>query len=541
MFQNNKNITQQFIIEEILRCKADPIYYIKEYLYILHPIKGIIKLDLYDFQKDCIVKFVKNRFVIVLKSRQIGLSTIVCAYALWLCSFHNSKTVLILANKGEVATELISKCKTFIKYVPDWLKPKLIVENRQSLEFANGSRIKATNTTEDAGRTFAISLLICDEAAMIKTIGETWSAVRPTLATGGAAIILSTPKGVGNWFHKMWVKAETGLSDDGVVSFSPIKLPWWVHPERNQQWADNELADLGQVKFAQEYACDFSKSGNTVVDFETLDWYEKDSRLIKEPIAKEGFDRNLWIWKNPEQDKNYIISGDVARGDGSDFCAAHVICLEDYEQVAEYKGKISPDIFAYLLMSLGKKYNNALIACENNSIGWATIQKMLDENYPKLYYSQKMGGVEFINNSDWDKDVNGRIPGFSTTPRTRPLLINVFEESLRKRAFMMHSQRLLDEAKVLIYNEKGKPEALEGYNDDLIMSCAIGMYVRNTSMKLGTITQTSINMMISNIESHSITSEVLASLALNNFNEKVNPYFDKKHNIDYRYLLWDKQ
>ena len=259
-------MTQKEIIETIIKCRKDPIYFIITFLKILHPIRGIIPLDLFEFQKNVIIKFVKNQFVIVLKSRQIGLSTICAAYAVWLCSFFNSKTVLILANKGEVATEMISKCKTFIKYVPDWLRPKITVENRQSLEFANGSRIKASNTTEDAGRTFAGSLLIIDEAAMIKGLDDVWTASRPILATGGSAIILSTPKGTGNFFHKKWVQAESGQSEDGIANFVPIKLPWWVHPERDEEWKRRELADLGQTRFAQEYDCVGYETDITIMD-----------------------------------------------------------------------------------------------------------------------------------------------------------------------------------------------------------------------------------------------------------------------------------
>lgn len=534
MLVEQKNITQEFVINEIIKCRRDPIYFIKTYLKILHPIKGVIPLLLYDFQEDSIVKFIKNRFVIILKSRQLGLSTISSAYAVWLALFNNSKNILILANKGKVATNLISMCRTYIKYLPEWLKPEVLVDNRQSLEFGNDSKIEATNTTPDAARSSALSLLIIDEAAQIKSIDEVWTSARPTLATGGAAIILSTPLGVGNWYHQMWIKAEQGIADDGFVTFSPIRLPWWLHPDRDQAWAQKELNDLGSTRFAQEYDCSFEKSGNTVIDYDTIYFYEKNQ--VRDPKERIGFDKNLWIWENPKQDKNYIISGDVARGDGSDYCAAHVICVEDLEQVAEYKGKITPDIFAYLLESLGKKYNTAIIACENNSIGWATVQKLLDLNYPKIYYSQKVGGVEYINNSDWDKDTNLRIPGFATTVRTRPLIVNVFEECLRTKTFIFHSQRLLDEIKVLIYNEKGKPEALEGYNDDLIISCGIGLYVRNTSMKLGTITQTGINTMINSLNVENSSSAMITALSLNTNNEKKNPYIIDGN--DYRYLLF---
>jgi hypothetical protein len=529
-------ITQEYIIKEIISCKKSPIYFIKTYLKILHPIKGIIPLELYDFQEDCIISFVKNREVIVLKSRQIGLSTISTAFCVWLAIFANSKNILLLSNKGKTATNLVSMCKVYIENLPEWLKPNILVNNRQSIEFQNGSKISASTTTDDAGRSEALSLLIIDEAAIISNMETIWTSIKPTLSTGGKLIILSTPLGTGTWYHKKWVEAESGITQEGnKSSLFPVRLPWFVHPERNNEWRDYQKSTMSLKQWAQEFDCSFEKSGNTVIDFDTIDFYEKNQ--VKDPIEKIGFDHNLWVWTQPQPNFNYIISGDVARGDGGDFCAAHVICVETMEQVAEYKGKITPDIFAYLLESLGKKYNTALIACENNSMGWATVQKLLDLDYQKLYYSQK-ANVEFIKNTDWEKNLTDKIAGFSTTLKTRPLLINVFEECLRTKSFIFHSQRLLDEIKVFIYNEKGKAEALKGYNDDLIMSCGIALFVRNTTMKLGNITKAGVNLMINSLDSITVEDSTLSSLMVNISDNRKNPHLSADGTIDFRQFLW---
>lgn len=186
-------LSKEEILKEIVECRTNPIHYLEQYGRVRHPIRGIVPFKLYDFQKDVVIKVVNNRFVIIAKGRQLGLSTLLSGYSVWLASFFNSKQILILANKGDVATNFISKCKIFIKYIPEYMRPKILVNNRQSIELENGSVIKASTTTVDAARSEALSLLIVDEAAMIRPINEVWTAARPTLSTGGAAVIISTP------------------------------------------------------------------------------------------------------------------------------------------------------------------------------------------------------------------------------------------------------------------------------------------------------------------------------------------------------------
>ena len=260
-------LTQEQIVGEILKCRQNPIYYLESYGKVRHPIKGLLPFKLFDFQKDVVLKVVKNRFVIIVKSRQLGLSTLMAGYVAWFASFYNNKEILILANKGEVATKFVAKVAIFLHNVPDFLKPEIKVENRQSLELGNGSIIRATTTTEDSGRSDALSLLVIDEAAMIKKVEEVYTAARPTLSTGGACVIISTPKGIGNWFHKKYVEAETGNKEDSNdVNFVPMKLPWYLHPERDQAWADHELKDMGPTKFAQEHDCVTYETKITVLD-----------------------------------------------------------------------------------------------------------------------------------------------------------------------------------------------------------------------------------------------------------------------------------
>ena len=174
--------------------------------------------------------FNDHRFTVILKARQLGISTIVAAYVVWLMLFHRDKNILVMATKFNTAANLVKKVKAIMRNLPPWIRiADISVDNRTSFELSNGSQIKATSTSGDAGRSEALSLLVIDEAAHVEGLEELWTGLYPTLSTGGRCIALSTPNGVGNWFHKTYIEAE--LEDN---MFKPINLPWDVHPERDQ-------------------------------------------------------------------------------------------------------------------------------------------------------------------------------------------------------------------------------------------------------------------------------------------------------------------
>tara|TARA_R110000765_G_scaffold355425_1_gene445606 strand:- start:1147 stop:2004 length:858 start_codon:yes stop_codon:yes gene_type:complete len=235
---------------------------------------------------------------------------------------------------------------------------------------------------------------------------------------------------------------------------------------------------------AQECDCDFVTSGQSVVDPRILEEYKKEH--VEEPIEKRGIDSNLWIYRQPNYTKNYVVAADVARGDATDFSAFHVIEIESMEQVAEYKGKISTKDFGNLCMNTSVEYNNALLVIENSSIGWAAIQQVIDREYDNLFYTSK--DLRYV---DIARQVTNRyrnserqmVPGFSMTMKTRPLVIAKLEEYFREKSLIVHSDRLIDELFVFIWNNN-RAEAMSGYNDDLTMSLAIGLWVRDTALRL---------------------------------------------------------
>ena len=255
---------------EYTKCATNPVYFMKKYCIILHPKRGLIKFDLYDFQTDTVSEFLKYRWNIILKARQLGISTLTSAYATWLMLFHDNKTILIIANKTRVANSMVYKINTIYKLLPKWLKRmaeddngKLPVDTKSKLRFRNGSTVEASSATEDAGRSDALSLLIWDECAIVKEnlAREIWTSASNTLAEGGDCVILSTPKGVGNIFHELWVDAEAGENE-----FNTIKLPWHLHPNRGQDYRDKADRKMGKKAAAQEHDCLWGKAIIEVFD-----------------------------------------------------------------------------------------------------------------------------------------------------------------------------------------------------------------------------------------------------------------------------------
>jgi len=467
---------KQIIRDEYLKCAQDPAHFMKKYCYIQHPTRGRIQFNLYPFQEKVLRLWRDNPYNIVLKSRQLGISTLTAGYSLWIMLFQKDKNVLCIATKQETAKNMVTKVKFMFENLPSWLKVPAEENNKLTLRLSNGSQIKAVSAASDAGRSEAVSLLLIDEAAFIEGIAEIWASAQQTLATGGGAIVLSTPYGTGNWFHQTWVRAEAQEND-----FLPIKLPWYVHPERDEAWRKKQDEYLGDPRLAaQECDCDFNTSGDVVFYPEQLEFII--STYVKDPLERRGVDHNLWVWESPDYTRNYMVVADVARGDGKDSSAFHVIDLESNTQVAEYKSQISPKEFGYLLCGIATEYNEALLVVENNNIGWATLDAILERGYRNLYYSPKSEALNAETYLEKIDDPSKMIPGFTMSMRTRPLVVNKFREYIGDKSVTIQSKRLLEEMKVFIW-KNGRPEAQSGYNDDLVMSFATGMYVRDTALK----------------------------------------------------------
>lgn len=452
-------------IEEILKCGKDPAYFIKNYAVIRHPTRGLLPFKTYPFQDDCIKAFEEHRLNIILKSRQLGLSTVTAAYAVWYAIFKRDKNILIIATKLSTAINFIKKCKVVLDNLPPWIMLTKFEPTKQSIAFTNGSNITAIPTSPDAGRSEALSLLIIDEAAFIKDFDEIWTGLSPTISTGGNAIIISTPNGVGGTYHKLWVDAEAKNNE-----FNTIELPWTVHPEHTKAWFDKETRALTKKDIAQEFLCSFASSGDTFLSSEDLEYL---GIMVQPPKRKEGMGSNVWIWEDPEPDEKYVISADVSRGDSIDYSAFHIIKMSSAEVVGEYMGKVAPNVLADLLSTYGQRYNTALIVPERNTFGYFVCTKLRDTGYKRLYYKSSKGQDPY----DYVPDPNkNELPGFDTQSNTRPQILTKLEELLRTKTISVRSKRFYEQILTFVW-VNDRAQAGPGAHDDLVMSLAIGTWM----------------------------------------------------------------
>lgn len=475
---------------DIKRVVHDPFYF-SEFVYVVHPIRGKVQFNLYPYQRSVLWEFLNNRFNIVLKFRQAGLTELISMYALWLAMYHRNKNIVIISIKDRVAKKVLRKIKYMYKNLPEHLQVPIIngraneYGTSTEMEFSNGSLITSVPTTEDAGRSEAVSLLVIDEAAIVRWANTIWAAALPTLSTGGAAIVNSTPYGVGNWYHGQWVDSISGGNE-----FNPIRLRWHMHPERDMAWYTTMSSALGPRRTAQEIDGDFLTSGFSVFDLEDIKAIE--DTLMDHKVIESRFNNQLRIFKKPRKGSHYFIGADVATGRSQDYSAFSIMDKKG-DEVGCFKGKINVDRFANLLLEIGKTYNNALLAPESNDIGLAVTSKIQSEGYANLYYSTKILRKKGKKNPETEQ-----IPGWLTTSKNRPVIIDELEEDIRKDNIDIKDPFFVQEAYTFIYDATNRPVALgkgrksnsnddeldgQVYSDDSIMAKAITNFMRKGKIK----------------------------------------------------------
>ena len=241
---------------EFFKCKEDPIYFIKNYFNVQHPSRGIIKLDLYDYQESLICDYVDNRFNIVKAARQVGTTITNTAFILWFNIFHDDKTTLIAADKFDNAKDIMQRIRFAYETLPEWLRLliKAVEINKSQMSFDNGSRIVAQATSPCTGRGMAVSLLYVDSLAFVKPHfqEEFWTSLRPTLSTGGRCIISSSPKDHDDIFANIWYNAEGSKN-----GFHRVHVPWYSPRNRDDNFKQGMINLIGERRWRQEYECEF--------------------------------------------------------------------------------------------------------------------------------------------------------------------------------------------------------------------------------------------------------------------------------------------
>jgi hypothetical protein len=473
--------------EELTRVTND-VFFFATFIKLIHPVRGKVPFDLFPFQKRVLWHFLTERYNIVLKFRQAGITELISMFCLWMAMYHREKNIVIISIKDRVAKKVLRKIKYMYRNLPEHLQMPIVngrgddLGTATEIEFANGSIISSIPTTEDAGRSEAVSLAVIDEAAIVRWANQIWAAMFPTLSTGGKAIINSTPYGVGNWFHKMWVDACTGGS-----KFFPIRLKWWMHPERDMEWYRDMKGALGDRRTAQEIDGDFLSSGNNVFNLADIKAIEEE--LSEYPPIAHDLGGSLLIFKHPVKGERYSFASDVSTGRSRDYSAGSIMDSQG-EEVVAFKKKIAPRQLAEVMMKYGEKYNWAELAPESNDIGLAVTSHIEEAGYRALYYSKAL-----VREKGQKRPKEEAIPGWYTTKKNRPIIIAGLEEDIRLDNVIIKDPFFVDEAYTFIYDESNKAIAMgknkrsgdaddelsdQTYTDDAILGKAITNHIRKT-------------------------------------------------------------
>ena len=465
-------------IREFARC-SDPVtgprYFMSNYFFIQHPTKGSIQYHPFEYQCRLIDAYHDNRYSISLMPRQTGKSTSAAGYLLWYAMFVPDSTILVAAHKYIGAQEIMQRVRYAYENCPDFIRAGVTSYNKGSLDFDNGSRIVSQTTTENTGRGMSISLLYCDEFAFVRpTIAsEFWTAITPTLATGGKCIITSTPNSDEDQFAQIWRQAnncfdeygnETPLGKNGFKAF---RSKWQEHPDRDEKWAAQMLSQLGEERFRREMECEFIIFDETLIN--PLHLAEMAGI---DPIEKQGQIR--W-YKKPERDKTYVVALDPSLGTGSDPAAIQVFEMPGLKQVAEWSHNktivqrqivIMSEICSYLADVAGN--TNVYYSVENNTLGEAAlvcIAQMGEENIPGTFLSEPRkaggGGTRFRK-------------GFNTTNKSKLSACAKFKSLVETRRLVIASKGLISELKNFVA-VGGSYKAKIGEHDDLVMSALLAI------------------------------------------------------------------
>jgi hypothetical protein len=461
------NVAQEFSQEQILEfyaCRNDPIYFAEKYVKIVSLDEGLTPFKPYHFQKKLIKNFHESRFNICKMPRQTGKSTTCVAYLLHYVVFNDSVNVGILANKAATARELLGRLQTAYENLPKWMQQGIIAWNRGSLELENGSKILAASTSASAVRGMSFNILFLDEFAFVPNhIADSFfSSVYPTITSGKSTkvIIVSTPHGM-NHFYRLWHDAERGKNE-----YVPTDVHWSEVPGRDEKWKKSTIANTSEAQFKVEFECEFLGSVDTLISPSKL-----RALVYDNPKNRSG---GLDVYEDVQEDHDYVLTVDVARGVGGDYSAFVVIDITEFPHrvVGKYRNnEIKPMLFPNVIWEVAKSYNDAFILCEVNDVGDQVAAILnFDLEYENLLMCSMRGRAgQVVGQGFSGKKTQLGVKMSKTVKKVGSLNLKTLIEEDK---LTFKDYEILSELTTFIQKHNSF-EAEEGCNDDLAMCLVI--------------------------------------------------------------------
>ena len=450
-------------VEEILKCTEDPVYFIKNYVKIVNVDRGLIPFDMWDFQQDMVRTFHENRFTIAKMPRQVGKTTTTVGYMLWAAIFNEEYTIGILANKGQLARDILGRIQKAYEYLPAWLQQGIMTWNKGSLELENGSKIFAYATSAAGVRGGTYNLIFLDEFAFVphNMAVEFFTSTYPVISSGQTSkvIIVSTPNGL-NLFYKMWTDAIESRS-----TYKPVEVHWSMVPGRDAKWKEETIRNTSEEQFRQEFETEFIGSSATLISGTKL-----RSLAFHDPLYTQD---DLAVFVEPQPGRIYICTVDCAEGVEQDYSTINVLDATEapYKQVARYRSNKIPLLFLpTVVYSVAKKYNEAFVLIETNNIGQQVVDILhYDLEYENIYKLEHHHIKGQSISSGFKRAVSFGVrttksvkkigcANLKTLVENNKLLINDFETIAELNTFV----RIRDTY-----------AAEEGHNDDIVMGLVL--------------------------------------------------------------------
>ncbi len=452
-------------LQEMALCMMDPIYFAEKYIKIVHVDRGLIPLQMYDYQKEIATKIFNNRRVAVLTARQAGKTTTAVAIILHYIIFNEHKNVGILSNKGEGSKEVLERVKLAYENLPKWMQHGIQEWNKNSIELENGCKVYAGTTTSSSIRGKSIAFLYIDECAFVEGYDDFFASVYPTISSGEETKLLmtSTPNGL-NHFFKICEGAKQGSN-----GYQYVEVTWDLVPGRGEAWKQETLEALNfdQEKFSQEYECQFLGSSGTLIVGATLKYLQASYR---EPIHSV---QGLSVYELPEKGRTYVCIADVSRGKGLDYSAFHIVDVTKmpYKQVVTYRNNlITPVDYADIIFRTTKSYNNAYILIEINDIGGQVSDTLhFDFEVETLLYTESAGRSGKRISGGFGSNVD---KGIRTTKQVKSIGCSILKLLIEQKQLLISDFGTINELST--FSRKGVSyEAEAGCHDDLVMGLVL--------------------------------------------------------------------
>jgi hypothetical protein len=448
---------------EITRCIKDPVYFIKNYVKIVNVDLGLIPFDMWDFQVEMVRGFHSQRFSIAKMPRQVGKTTTTASYMLWAVLFSDDYKIAILANKGDLARDILGRIKYSYEYLPLWMQQGIMEWNKGNIVLENGSEISAYATNASGVRGGTYNLVFLDEFAFVpqNIAAEFFTSTYPVISSGKTTkvIIVSTPHGL-NQFYKMWTNAVEQRS-----LYVPFEVHWSMVPGRDAAWREETIRNTSEEQFRQEFETEFIGSSATLIPGAKLKML-----AFNNPAEKEEY---LDIYEAPKPGHTYMAIVDCAEGVGLDYSVCSIIDVTEipYKHVAKFRdNKLSAFIFPTYVYNLANRYNRAWILVETNSVGQQVVDILhYDLEYENIFRieSHDIKGQHIA--SGFKK---GAAYGVKTSKTVKKIGCSNLKTLIETDKLTTTDFDTIAELNTFV-RDKDSYKAEEGNNDDIVMTLVL--------------------------------------------------------------------